>query len=110
MHLPRRNRPLRVVLRRPEIFIQMCNRFCGVRERVAAVLFDLPGEPLGHAGQQVRQFVPAGDRRRQLLRVLLDERLLVLVPETAVRARGIKLGVKTVSYAFPPEDFGTSVF
>ena len=71
--------------------------------------FDLPAEPFGHAGQQVRQFVSAGDRRRQLLCVLLDERLLVLVSETALRARGIKLGDKAVSSAFPPEDFDTGI-
>ena len=64
-----------------------------MRERIVEMPFDLPAEPFGHAGQQVRQFVSAGDRRRQLLCVLLDERLLVLVPETALRARGIKLSV-----------------
>lgn len=34
---------------------------------------------------------------------------MVLVPETALRVRGIKVGVKAVSSAFPTEDFGTSV-
>ena len=108
-HLPCRNCPLRVVLRRPEIFIQLCNCLGGVRERIVEMPFDLRAEPPGHVGQQVRQFVPAGDRRRQLVCGLLDERLLVLVSETALRARGIKLGDKAVSSAFPPEDFDTGI-
>ncbi len=68
--VPFRNRPLRVTLRRPEIFIQLCNCFGGMRERIVEMPFDLQAEPPGHVGQQVRQFVSAGDRRRQLLCVL----------------------------------------
>src|ERR1039457_1812472 len=58
LHLPCRSRTLCVIVRRPEIFVQLRNRFDRVRERISTMLFDLLGEPWGHVGYQTGQFVP----------------------------------------------------
>src|ERR1039457_2469391 len=51
LHLPCRSRTLCVIVRRPEIFVQLRNRFDRVRERISTMLFDLLGEPWGVPGE-----------------------------------------------------------